>query len=211
MNASQVIKSVSSHQPGAEPSNLNPRIRSVMLHIRAHHGAMRILGIGRGALPLCHDLRHAGYTVVSTEPEESGAATTAEFPPAVRSYPPLVGPHSDSVKAASFDMAVSIESGEPFSRPSALVKLAATKLQPGGIFVLSMPYGGYLRNLLITAREWWNLPRFGVWDGGHMQRWSRKCLTMLLKSHGFTVMEFIGVRNGCSQWEALILVARKID
>ena len=211
MNASQAIEPVPSHQFGAEPFSLNPRIRSVVLHIIAHHGAMRILGIGCGTLPLCHDLHHAGYTVASTEPEEGGAANTAAFPPAVRSYPPLVGPHSDSIKAAPFDMAVSIESGEPFSRPSALVKLAAVNLQQGGILVLSMPYGGYLRNLLITVREWWNLPRFAIWDGGHMQRWSRKCLTMLMQSHGFTVMEFIGVRNHCLRWEALILVARKID
>ena len=153
----------------------------------------------------------AGGPEGGRDPEGGGAPNRPAFPPGVRSSPPLVGPNSDSIKAAPFDMAVSIESGEPFSRPSALVKLAAVNLQQGGILVLSMPYGGYLRNLLITVREWWNLPRFAVWDGGHMQRWSRKCLTMLLKSHGFTVMEFIGVRNRCAQWEALILVARKID
>ncbi|CDH44103.1 hypothetical protein BN874_1510001 [Candidatus Contendobacter odensis Run_B_J11] len=37
----------------------------------------------------------------------------------------------------------------------------------------------------------------------------KKCLTALLKSHGFTVVEFIGVRDSSLQWEALILVARK--
>ncbi|MDG4555216.1 MAG: hypothetical protein P9E24_13375 [Candidatus Competibacter sp.] len=211
MNASQVFEPDSSYQPNMELFDLNPHIRSVVLHIRAHHGAMRILGIGRGALSLCHDLRHAGYAVASMEPEESGATGPAGLHPAAPAYPPLIDPHTGPNETAAFEMAISIESSAPFSRPSALVKLAATKLRHGGILVLSMPYGGYLRNLLITAREWWNLPRFAVWDGGHMQRWSRKCLTTLLKSNGFTVVELIGVRNRCSHWEALILVARKIN
>lgn len=211
MSASQVIESDSSCRLITQPLCLNPRIRSVLLHIRAQYGATRILGIGRGALSLCHDLREKGYTVASTEPEESSAANPTEFKSRIRLYPPLVDSCTGPSKTAAFEMAVSIESSESFSKPSALVKLAAAKLQNGGIFVLSVPYGGCLKKLLITAREWWNLPRSVAWDGGPRRRWSKKYLTALLKSEGFTILEFIGVRNRCSQWEALILVAKKTD
>lgn len=211
MRASQVIESDSSCRLATQPPCLNPRIRSVLLHIRAQYGATRILGIGRGALPLCHDLREAGYTVASTEIEEGGTANPTEFKSRIRFYPPLVDFRPGPIESTAFEMAVSIESNESFSKPSALVKLATAKLQNGGIFVLSVPYGGCLKNLLIAAREWWNLPRSVVWDGGPRRRWSKKYLNALMKSKGFTTLEFIGVRNRCSRWEALILVAKKTD
>ncbi len=64
MVAHQVITTDSAYQHDAEEVSLNPRIRSVILHLRARYGVVRILGIGRGAQPLCHDLRHSCYQVV---------------------------------------------------------------------------------------------------------------------------------------------------
>jgi 2-polyprenyl-6-hydroxyphenyl methylase/3-demethylubiquinone-9 3-methyltransferase len=90
-----------------------------------------------------------------------------------------------------------------------VIKQASTRLQPGGVFVLSIPYSGYLKNLLMTMRDWLKPPFFIPWDGGYIQRWSQKCLTTLLEAHGFTVVELIGVRGSSLQWESLVLVARK--
>ena len=186
---------------------MNPRIRSVIMDIRARHGALRILGIGHGAQLLCHDLHHAGYSVAGLHPEESATGRQEKSTPINRSCRRLIDP--SPIKDAPFDMAVSIEFGEPSFMPSILIQLAATKLQYGGVFILSIPYSGYLKNLLITMREWLNPPYFIPWDGGYIQRWSKKCLTTLLEAYGFTVVEIIGVRGSSLEWESLILVARK--
>ncbi|MBK8535524.1 MAG: methyltransferase domain-containing protein [Candidatus Competibacteraceae bacterium] len=212
MTANQRVEPDSLYQPGLKDTGANPRIRSVVLDIRARYGAMRILGIGHGAWSLCRDLYHAGYagyTVASIEASDSGAAHSAGLAPADHSYPPVTGADPSLMKAAGFDMAISIESSGSGSNPSTLVKLAASNLQPNGVFILSMPYSSHIKSLLITVRERWKLPLSASWDGGYVQRWSKKCLTALLKSHGFTVVEFIGVRDFSLQWEALILVARK--
>ena len=199
MVAHQVITTDSAYQRDAEEASLNPRIRSVVLHLRTRYGAVRILGVGRGAQPLCHDLRHSGYQVAVIEPGENSGASR---------FCPLfleVG----SVEGATFDMAISIESDASPITPAALVAIAANHLAPDGVFVLSIPYGGYLKNLLSTLYEGWQLPFFAAWDNNYLQRWSRKSLTTLLESQGFTVVEFIGVRGTSLQWESLILLAKK--
>ncbi len=197
-----------SHQDkAAEAGSVNPRIRSIVLDIRARYGALRILGIGRSVQPLCYDLYHSGYSVAGIEADETNAVCQAPSAPINRSFRRLID--SSPIKDAPFDMAVSIEFSEPSSMPSALIKLAATKLQYGGVFILSIPYSGYLKNLLLTMREWLTPPYFTPWDGGYIQRWSQKCLTSLMESYGFTVVEIIGVRGSSLEWESLILVARK--
>lgn len=190
-------------------ASVNPRIQSVVMHICARYRARRILGIGRGAQllsqPLCHHLRHAGYDVTVIDPGDSYANPQPET---FINRPPLVD--SNTAQDAPFDMVVSIELGEPFSIPSVLIKLASMKLRPSGVFILSIPYsGGYLKNLFSAMREWLTPPYFTSWDGGYIQRWSKKCLTTLLETYGFTVVELIGVRGSSLQWESLILVAKK--
>jgi hypothetical protein len=210
MVASQTIKSNFLYQCSAEKAtDMNPRIRSVVMDIRARYGAMRILGIGHNAQLLCHDLYHAGYSVAGMEPDESATAQPAPSAPINRSFRRLID--SSPIKDAPFDMAISIEFGDSPAMPSILIQLAAMKLQYGGVFILSIPYGGYLKNLLTTMREWLTPPYFIPWDGGYIQRWSKKCLTTLLEAYGFTVIEIIGVRGSSLEWESLILVARKTD
>ncbi len=181
------------------PASVNPRIRSVIIHVLGRYGALRILGIGRGVQSLCQELHHKGYSVATIEPEESTGL------PQIDSAANL-----GSIGAAPFHMAVSIEGGEPSVMPSALIQLAASRLEYGGVFTLSVPYGGHLNNLLITMRGCLNSPRFTPWEGGYIQRWSTRGLNNLLESQGFTVVEIIGVRGPSLQWEALIVVARKI-
>ena len=191
------IKSVSAYKKTREGSHEKPYIQSVVLNARARYGVLRILSIGRGAQTLCHDLRRAGYIVVDTKSGESGVTGVTDF--SLENF----------IQEAGFDMAVSAESSRPFSEPSMLIKCAARKLRPDGVFILSMPYRGYLNNFLIALREWWKPDRSAVWDGGYVHCWSKKRLTALLASHGFTLIETIDVRGLSLQWEAMILVARK--
>ena len=199
MGARQVIAADSPYRRDVEEASLNPRILSVVLHLRARYGAVRILGIGRGVQPLCHDLRHSGYQVATIEPGENSEAG--------RCCPPFL--EAGSIDGAVFDMAISIESDTSPNIPAALVAIAANHLAPNGVFVLSVPYGGYLKNLLISLYEGWQLPFFAASDSNYLQRWSRKSLTTLLESQGFSVVEFIGVRGASLQWESLILLAKK--
>lgn len=195
---------LSNQDKAAEAGSVNPRIRSIVLDIRARYGALRILGIGRGVQPLCYDLYHSGYSVAGIETDAVCQSSSAPINPSFRR---LID--SSPIKDAPFDMAISIEFSEPSSMPSVLIQIAAIKLMHGGVLILSIPYSGYLKNLLLTLRKWLMPPYFMPWDGGYIQRWSKKCLTTLLEGYGFTVVEIIGVHGSSLEWESLILVARK--
>jgi hypothetical protein len=203
----QVIESAFPFKPPMHQPHLNPRIRSVVLDIRARHGAQRILGIGRNAESLCHHFRHAGYSVALVNPDD-GHETSIAQSTSMGNALSLIDP--SPVKGAPFDMAVSIESHETFVRPATAVGIAAAKLDKGGVYIVSIPYGGScLRSLFGVMGRWWRRRQFRGSDSNQFQCWSRQYLTVILKSHGFTVMEFVGVRNSSLQWEALILVAKK--
>ena len=191
------INPSSGYKKIGEQSHKNLYIQSVVLNARARYEVLRVLSIGRGAQTLCHDLHRVGYIVVDAEPDESSMTGVSDLAPA------------NPLQATGFDIAISAESSKPFSEPSMLIQHAARKLRPDGIFILSMPYRGYWKNLLIALGEWWKPDRFAVWDGGYLHCWSKKRLTALLALNGFTLIEIISVRGLSLQWEAMILVARK--
>ena len=172
-------------------------------------GARRILDLGCGNGMLCRALADAGFEVVGVEPSPSGVAVAARAVPegvfrcgSVYDGPAIV-PESD------FDVVVSTEVVEHLFRPSALPALAFAKLKPGGRFVVSTPYHGYLKNLLLALANRWDSHHSPLWDGGHVKFWSRRTLTALLEANGFRVLEFHGAGRFPGLWKSMVLVAQK--
>ena len=205
MIASQILEPDSPDQPNAETGSLNPRFRSVLLDIRARYDAQRILGIGHSAQAFGHYLQNAGFTVASIQPIETSKNNSAELVPAHK----FIIADDCQRSTESFDMAISIESRLSCLNLCQPVKLAAKNLRVDGVFILSVPYSSQMKNVLITLREQWNLPLSAALDCGQMQCWSIQCMTVLLKSKGFKVIELIGVRDSSVQWDSLVLVARR--
>lgn len=108
-----------------------------------------------------------------------------------------------------FDGAVSLEVVEHLFNPAALAKFAFDCLKPGGAFVISTPYHGYLKNLALAV--------FGKWDfhhhpnrvGGHIKFWSKNTLTKLLVDAGFVNIRFTGSGRIPLLWKSMVLVANK--
>jgi hypothetical protein len=185
----------------------NPPIRSVVLDICARHGAQRILGIGRNTEALCHHFRHAGYSAALVNPRDGGESSAAQST-SISNPLSLIDP--SPVRGAPFDLAISIESHETFIRPAIAVETAAAKLGRGGVYIVSTPYGDRgLGSVFRNLFRCWKCRKFSGLDKNSFQCWSRPCLTKVLKSHKFTIVESVGVRNPALQWEAVLLVARK--
>jgi hypothetical protein len=58
--------------------------------------------------------------------------------------------------------------------------------------IISTPYHGYLKNLVLALGNKWDSHLTPLWDGGHIKLWSRKTLSQLLSEAGFHVVRFIG-------------------
>ena len=114
-----------------------------------------------------------------------------------------------AVGADSFDVAIATEVIEHLVRPRNLPGFAKQLLRPGGPLIISTPYHGYLKNLVLALSNKWDSHLTPLWDGGHIKMWSRKTLSQLLREAGFRVVRFIGAGRVPFLWKSMIMVAQK--
>jgi 2-polyprenyl-3-methyl-5-hydroxy-6-metoxy-1,4-benzoquinol methylase len=112
---------------------------------------------------------------------------------------------------ASFDVAIATEVIEHLVRPRNLPRFAKQPLRPGGHLIISTPYHGYLKNLILTLANRWDAHLNPFWDGGHIKFWSRKTLSQLLNETGFKVIRFIGTGRLPFLWKSIIVLAQKLE
>jgi 2-polyprenyl-6-hydroxyphenyl methylase/3-demethylubiquinone-9 3-methyltransferase len=82
-------------------------------------------------------------------------------------------------------------------------------LKPGGRLVISTPYHGYAKNLLLAASGKLDAHFTALWDYGHIKFWSRDTLTRLLREAGFQVDGFHGAGRFPFLWKSMVLAASK--
>jgi 2-polyprenyl-3-methyl-5-hydroxy-6-metoxy-1,4-benzoquinol methylase len=173
--------------------------------LRAH----RVVDIGCGNGALCCELVRHGYEVIGCEP----SAESLQF--AQRSAPELVfhkfGVDDDPsvLGAETFDVAIATEVIEHLVRPVSLVSFAKQLLRSGGHLIISTPYHGYVKNLVLALTNKWDAHLNPFWDGGHIKFWSRKTISQLLNENGFRVVRFIGAGRLPYVWKSMIVVAQK--
>jgi 2-polyprenyl-6-hydroxyphenyl methylase/3-demethylubiquinone-9 3-methyltransferase len=90
------------------------------------------------------------------------------------------------------DVILSTEVIEHLYDPRGLLRNAHALLKPGGIIVLTTPYHGYLKNLLLAATGKMDRHFTVLWDHGHIKFWSRKTLSEALVEAGFADIRFVG-------------------
>lgn len=109
-----------------------------------------------------------------------------------------------------FDAVISTEVIDHLFLPAALPRFARAVLKPGGHLIVTTPYHGYLKNLLICLIGKWDSHHTPLWDGGHIKFWSRRTLTALLEESGFVVVRFMGAGRLPWLWKSMVLAARAI-
>lgn len=77
----------------------------------------------------------------------------------------------------------------------------------GGDLILSTPYHGYFKNLLIGITGKWDSHMSPLWDGGHIKMWSAKSLNSLLTENGFKVTGFAGCGRFPYLWKSMLVKA----
>lgn len=170
--------------------------------------ARRILDLGCGNGALSHHLQRQGFQVVGCDADAGGIAIArqgnsgAEFRQLSMYQPPAV------LGETGFDAVVSTEVIEHLYHPSALPGFASSVLKPGGHLILTTPYHGYLKNLLICLSGRWDSHHTPLWDGGHIKFWSYRSLSALLQASGFDVVEFKGAGRFYGLWKSMIITAR---
>jgi hypothetical protein len=188
----------------AAAAGANPALRSVVLDLCARHGARQILWIGPGGEPLGRALRQAGYAVWGTDPSANSPTAPTDDAPT----PPTGATDLDPAPppGVRFDLALSTESPESCVAFGARVAFAAGALRPGGLLLLPTPYRGSLTHRVSALYARWR-SRHGRSRGDPSG--SKPPLRPLLESHGFVLVEGVGVRDASWRLQTVVWVARQ--
>lgn len=170
---------------------------------------MTILDIGCGNGYLANYLIAQGYNVHGTDASEKGIAIANKTNPGRFFVQDL---STDGLPVGlqhiSFDTIISTEVIEHLYNPEAFVGFCKDALAKNGQLIISTPYHGYFKNLMLSLFNKWDTHANPMWLGGHIKFWSKKTLTELLTTSGFTVTRFKGCGRIPYFWKSMIIKAR---
>jgi len=196
------------YPPGHEPHTDRLLKPHILRYARAS-GAKSVLDLGCGTGTMLRELSSLCPRVVGLDPSESGIVAARENCPPGIFYPLGIYDDPEKIAEAEFDLAISTEVVEHVFYPRELPRFARAKLRKGGLFLVSTPYHGWLKNVAIAVGNKWDSHHTLFWDGGHIKFWSRATLTRLLEEEGFEVIGFHGCGRVPYLWESMIVVGRK--
>ena len=182
---------------------INPTILKVLKKLPVK----KILDLGCGRGTLVHGLKNIGYETVGCDIDQEGIEIARKgsgtfFILGVYDDPAPLGPEP-------FDCVISSEVIEHLYSPEHLPKFADKVLKTGGYLIITAPYHGFIKNLLISLFNMWDSHLDPVWEGGHIKFWSRPSLTSFLELRGFNVLKFYGVGRISFLWKSMIFLCQK--
>jgi len=197
------------HYGSAEAPHTEAYLWRYIIRLCMELGARRVVDIGCGNGSLCRELATRGYEVVGCDPSAAGVRLAQSSAPELVFHQIGVDDDPSAIGNESFDVAIATEVIEHLVRPRNLPRFAKQLLRPGGHLIISTPYHGYLKNLLLALTDKWDAHLNPFWDGGHIKFWSRKTLSQLLNEAGFRVVRFIGAGRIPFLWKSMIIIAQK--
>jgi 2-polyprenyl-6-hydroxyphenyl methylase/3-demethylubiquinone-9 3-methyltransferase len=188
-------------------------LKLVLGHLSAPRGIKNVLDAGCGDGNFAESLAQAGYSVFGIDLSEGGIARATE-----RKAPQAlfrVGSVYDDFRelfseCREFDAVVSIEVIEHLHKPRAFIRRAYEGLRTGGLLIITTPYWGYLKNVVLAVSGRMDRALTALWDGGHIKHWSYRTLRTLVEERAFEFVAFRGAgRRIPFLWNGMLMVFRK--
>jgi len=176
---------------------------------RVSPGPILDLGCGNGAL--VKRLLAEGFDAYGVDNSVTGIAQASNLAPG--RFWKMNIEHDDlpaELRDIPFKTVISTEVIEHLYDPRALITLARNILRAsgGGVLILSTPYHGYLKNVVIALLGKYDQHHTALWDGGHIKFFSRRTLETLITEKGFTVERFRGIGRAPLLWKSMAVLAR---
>lgn len=170
-----------------------------------------ILDMGCGNGFLVNYLISQGYNAYGTDASEKGIAIAKQTHPHRFFVQDLsTDKLPDELQSLKFDSIISTEVIEHLYDPAGFIEQCKQILGDSGTIILSTPYHGYLKNVMLGLFNKWDTHIDPLWVGGHIKMWSKATLTKLLTNGGFTVTNFKGTGRLPYFWKSMIIEAKLI-
>ena len=170
----------------------------------------RVLDIGCGNGYNSNQYKDWGYDVTGIDYSEEGISIARQQHEGIRfESMPIADDLADQLGGERFDIVSSTEVCEHLYDPHEWARAAFNALRPGGIFVLSTPYHGFIKNLTISLTGGWDTHFDALRTGGHIKFFSNKTLGTVLTDAGFEDFTFVGAGRAPLLWKSILVRARK--
>jgi 2-polyprenyl-3-methyl-5-hydroxy-6-metoxy-1,4-benzoquinol methylase len=170
----------------------------------------RVVDLGCGNGSTLKAVLRPDISAYGVDASVSGIGIATELLPEVSFYlGDITAQLPDQIETGVFNAVISTETIEHVSNPRGLVTNAFNLLRPGGSLLISTPYNGYLKNLVLSLTNKMDSHFTALWDGGHIKFWSRATLSSLLVEAGFESLSFRGAGRAPFLWKSMIIVAKK--
>lgn len=152
---------------GLDPatSSSQPFLWPILKSFLPHNTCLKIIDIGCGAGIHSSLLAALGHDIVGTDVSEEALVVTKEKSPTVRFICTDIHNLPWAEIEGRFDVTIAMEVIEHLYYPRSLLRAAWRSLRPSGTFILSTPYHGYLKNLILSLLNRWD-KHFNVADDG---------------------------------------------
>jgi 2-polyprenyl-3-methyl-5-hydroxy-6-metoxy-1,4-benzoquinol methylase len=168
----------------------------------------RILDLGCGNGSFSNILNNLGYDVVGVEYSASGIAIAQQEYPDVKFIEASIYELPYSQLNQEFDVVISVEVIEHLFDPKQLIRSAKQCLKPGGNLIITTPYHGYWKNLLLALSGKMDSHFTVLWDVGHIKFFSVPTLTKLLETEGCTDIQFQFAGRFPYLWKSMLSMCK---
>jgi 2-polyprenyl-3-methyl-5-hydroxy-6-metoxy-1,4-benzoquinol methylase len=167
-----------------------------------------ILDTGCGNGSLAAELIKKGFNAYGTDASEEGIKIARKKYPDRFFVQDLSSNNlPEELSNIKFDTILSTEVIEHLYDPRGYIRFCKNVLNEKGTLIITTPYHGYLKNLVLSLTNKWD-PHLGpLWDGGHIKFWSKKTLSQLLSEFGFKVINFRGAGRFPFLWKSMVIKA----
>ncbi len=167
------------------------------------------LGCGNGTFVAM--FRDRGWKLHGTDFSPTGIEIARRnFPDIDFTLADASAPTGDLIeRVGQFDLILSTEVIEHLYNPRGFLQNAYDLLKPGGSVVITTPYHGYLKNLMLALTGKMDKHFTVLWDHGHIKFWSAETLTQAMQESGFRDIRMVGAGRVPWLWKSMVLTAKK--
>jgi 2-polyprenyl-3-methyl-5-hydroxy-6-metoxy-1,4-benzoquinol methylase len=193
----------------AEASHVFNYLQAPLLNMLNKERNTCILDLGCGNGYLANYLLTMGFNIYGTDASVKGIAIASQVAPGRFFVQDLSTDELPApLRGLKFDTIITTEVIEHLYNPVHFIDFCKQILTDQGEIIISTPYHGYLKNLMLSVMNKWDTHASPLWIGGHIKLWSKHTLSHLLTDAGFTVTSFEGCGRIPYLWKSMIIKAR---